>query len=130
MVEIQITDEQLKAHLDKAIMASIDDATRDALIKDAIGELLKKQIWGSGYNKEERPSQMAELFAGAVHRLVKETVFELVNSDEEVREQVAGFARQFVMSFLQDQAKRVEVIESFTETFTTLMAKAMSNYHY
>ncbi len=68
-----------------AILRSLDDATRERLIKEAIAHLIAPQKDAYGYLK--RPSPLEEAYKAAVESYARRTAHEMLESDETVKAQ-------------------------------------------
>lgn len=80
-MDIKLDPETLKDVVSAAILKSLDDTKRDALIESAIKYLLTPQ-GGSAYNKAESPLQMA--FNNAVHGVAIQIAKETLEKDATV----------------------------------------------
>lgn len=84
-MEIKMDPEMLKDVVSAAILKSLDDTKRDALIESAIKYLLTPQ-GGGVYSKSESPLQRA--FNTAVHQVAIQIAKDTFEKDESVKTKI------------------------------------------
>lgn len=126
-MELQITDETFKKHLDEAILASLGPEMQKEIIKQAIADLTVKQIFKRNQydtSGEERPSKMQEIFGRAVENHAREVVTRLVQEDGDVKLAVEGFVKQAMLQLLKDGDNKLSI------AMAEAMGKALSGDRY
>ena len=120
-MEVTITDETLKQNLSEAILASLGGATQQAIIKDAIADLVAERFIEKTHygGKEERPSKIQEMFGDAVERHARRLVYDLVENDPEVKGAVETFVKNAVITLLTDKDK------ALSDAIATAMRSAL-----
>lgn len=115
-MELKITDEQFKAHLSEAILATIGDQGAKELIKHAIGDLVAKQVHEDRWGKTtESASKIQQLFARAVDHHAYDMIVAMVEKDPQVKDAVEGLVRRAILDLCTD--KHGALIEAFSEAF-------------
>lgn len=107
-MDIKLDPESLKDVVSSAILKSIDDNKRDALIEAAIKHLLTPQ-GGSSYVKAESPLQTA--FNNAVSFVSQSIAREMLENDTSVRANIQALLQEAFMKVMsQNREKTVTTI--------------------
>jgi hypothetical protein len=85
-MKIELNDEQLKATIGEAILRSIDEKTREALIKNAIEHLLAP-TQGSSYEKSHG-SLLEKAFKEQVTWTAQQLIREMLDSDDALKSRI------------------------------------------
>jgi hypothetical protein len=103
-VKLHFSDDQFKAALSEAVLNAISDESRDALIREAVEGIVKREIVKDrlGRNKAQ-PSIVDNAFARTVSEIGRGVVKELVENDPQIRPMVEAVVRQMLIAFLTDE---------------------------
>ncbi len=124
-MELQITDETLKANLSAAILASIGEAGQKAIVTDAIERLTAPKIIKDRWDKpsgEYGQSTLQELFECAVRVHATKAIAKLIEDDAEVRAQIDRLVRNSLLEMLKQDDTGIAL--AMASAFTTALQKA------
>lgn len=126
-MELQITDESLKANLSAAILASIGEAGQKAIVTDAIERLTAPSIikdrWGKPDGSHGQ-STLQDLFEYAVRGHATKVIAKLIEDDAEVRSQIERLVRDSLLEMLKQDDSGIAL--AMASAFTTALQKAQS----
>lgn len=86
-MQLDLKDDQLKAIIGEAILRSIDEKSRDTLIKSAIEHLIAPQQPHNGYGNK-RPSILEEAFQRQVSYVADQLIREILEKDDTLKERI------------------------------------------
>jgi hypothetical protein len=115
-MDFKVPDDQMKEIVSAAIMRSIDQQTRDALITDAVTYLLtpkKRDAWGTGR------SPLQDMFREAVASCARDMVREQIKTDPQFSAQVQAVVAQAAMKLFTDKDKLVDKVANAIESGLT-----------
>ena len=124
-MELTISDEKFKQHLSEAILLSIGDTGREAIIADAIERLTLPTIVKDRYGhdtKEAGPSKIQDLFTTAVHMIARETIHKLISEDEEISARLNDLLRESLLAMLTSPDTNIG--QAMAHAFTAALTKA------
>lgn len=124
-MELQITDETLKANLTAAILASIGEAGQKAIITDAIERLTVPAVVKNRWGKPDGTygqSTLQDLFEYAVRTHATKVIAKLIKDDAEVREQIERLVRDSLLEMLKQDDTGIAL--AMASAFTTALQKA------
>lgn len=117
-LKLDLNQEQLRDVAAAAILKSIDDAGKAALLRQAIQHLLTPNQ--TGYGPKHSPLQDA--FNVALRTLAVEQVREMLSTDTEVRQQLKSILDEVASKVFQQQ--REQVVEAVSTAFVQALEKA------
>lgn len=121
-MQIQLTDEQLGGLLSKAVVASLDETTRAALIERALAHLVTPPK-PNGYGGRADPSPLYQAFQFAIEQVARKRATELLADNPEVQAQIDGLLREALeRTFSGD--KREEIVQRLSYTLADSLARA------
>lgn len=107
-MDIKLDTPQLRELLAQAVLASLDDAKRDILIKGAIEFLVTKETTGYGHN---RRSPIEDAFNYAVRDVAQKTANDMLTNDSGLQEKLRALVNEALTRLMDtNRAKTVEKI--------------------
>lgn len=103
-MELKVGDEQLKSIVSEAIMRSIDEKQREALIQGALTALLTENQNGTWGN---RSTPIQDAFNGAVREVAVATAREMLQKDERIIDQIKGMVTEACQRVFVEQREKV-----------------------
>ena len=107
MANLNLPDDQMREIVSAAILQTVTTENRDALIAQAIANLLAPN--SSGYGRKESPLQ--EAFNSAVFNKAKQIVVEALDLDETLNTKIKAIVIEAAEKALSEE-KRGEMINS------------------
>ena len=114
---IDLSDEQLHGIVSEAILQAIGEKQRDAILQEAVRELLTKKKVGV-YGDYTTPIQ--EAFNLAVAGVAREAAREMLDTDEDIRTQVRALLKEVVERVFTIQ--RDKAIDALSNAFGSGLA--------
>ncbi len=124
-MELKISDEALKSAMSEAILVQLDTATREALIQNAIAQLLEKtEVRGDYGGRKSGPTKIEKLFGHAVELMAQDVIRDVVAKDPEVRAKVEALIRKLLSDVLDDSSVQGSLSTVFCQAFGEMLNKA------
>jgi hypothetical protein len=117
---LKIEDTQIKAALSEAILSSITAESRDAMLREALANVLAP-VKATTYQKAG-PSLVEEAFGNSVGIFARKVVHELVNNDPDIRRQVEAVIRELLVKLLDQTAT--------TDALANMITKQLERANY
>jgi hypothetical protein len=107
MANLNLPDDQMREIVSAAILQTVTVENRDALITEAIANLIAPTPSGFGGRKPISPLQ--EAFNGAVHDKARQLVTEMLNSDHTFSTKVNAVITEAVLKAFNDEKRDVMI---------------------
>ena len=104
-LELGLEQEQLKGIVSEAILRSLDDQKRDALVQQALQYLLTPQESGYSYGRKKTP--LEEAFEFAIRSVAGEVVSDHLEQDAQVKERLNGLVAEAFAKALENDRERI-----------------------
>jgi hypothetical protein len=116
-MQLNVTDEQLKAVVSEAIYKTLDESTRERLIKEAIAYLMRpeKNIYSS---KVESP--LERIFKDAMNSVAAAIAHKEITENELIQSEIKTLISEAYMSKLKDQEGRNSISRKFEKAFENI----------
>lgn len=103
-VKLQFSDTQFKTALSEAILNALNEESRNALIREAVEGLVKREVVKDRYAPDKTyPSVIETAFARTVSEIGRDVVQDLVKNDPQIRSMVEALVRSTLIGFLADE---------------------------
>lgn len=115
-IKLQFDDAQFKAALSESILAAISGESRDALIREAVAGLVKREVIEERYGPSKvRPSIVEQAFSRTMSEIANEVVQNLVKNDPEIRAQAETLIRDTLLAFMSNQDSGYKIASALWE---------------
>lgn len=117
-MKLDVDGTQLEALLHSAIVESLGDKGREAIIREAVAHLTTAPASSSGYDRDKRPSPLMSSLHAAARAVAEKHIATKLTEDKAFIEQVEAL--------YVDAARRMFDVEN-REKLATKLATAMGN---
>lgn len=115
-IKLQFDDAQFKAALSESILAAISGESRDALIREAVAGLVRREIVKPQYGPSTtRPSIVENAFARAMSQIANDVIQDLVKNDPEIRAQAETLIRDTLLAFMSNKDSGYKIASALWE---------------
>lgn len=114
---LKLSDDQLKGALSEAILSTLDQATREAIIRGAVNYIITKPQSG-GYGSDQR-SPIERAFHEAAYTVAREIATKELANDSDFLDKLRGLLREASERAFVEQ--REEILTNITKTMVDAM---------